>query len=489
MDLSWFTHEAFWHMLKSAIFVWGSVFLVLLLRLLGTAWQWDWVNDSRVLIGTTLVAGAYAMVSDYYAMQWCVVPWLQRVRKLQILMFPTKSFGLFFWYQLCGTALQVFTIQSNAWFMLSVSQHNDQVLDHWVYLWDHSCFGGFGGLPKSVWQELVTPASTSLVLWGLSVGQLILPLLTAMPIYLKPRNPFPIKEEAWNRNSVDIESSEDVFVPEDHYDDFDTVSSKWKALFSFRGSKKCTYRESVAKLALASGLRLTASLSISYPKQKIYDIMNFKQGYKVKHADNLEPQSQGWELRSLKEFTKLARVHLNRVQFIMLLKLALQMNLQITMFIIQGAEKNWQLKFVRDAAIAVTKGDIIPPAGCISIFSLFFTFMTELYDVWIIIRIFLSVRAQVRPKLEQVAGSGAAYAVDYFVDDLDRNIKNISYSGNELQHEYESARRTVRRMICITLISTWLIFYALLKWIMSCLCEDGAWQFGSGCLPINQITD
>jgi len=333
---------------------------------------------------------------------------------------------------------------------------------------------------------LVTPKSAAVVLWILSVGQLILPLLTAMPVTLKTERPFPVKEASVRRLS-DLASGTQVYVPEGHYDDFDTVWSKWMALFSFRRSKKCTYRESLAKLALASGLRLTGSLSISYPKQKIHDIMEFKKSFKVKHADNLVPQSQGWELRALKKFNELARVHLNRLQFIMLLKPALQMNLQITMLIIAGLEKDWKLKFVRDA-IAIYKGDIIPSAGCIFIVSLFFTFMTELYDVCTIIWIFWSVRSKVEPKLRQVASSGAAYAVDYFVDNEDNNktIKTISYSGNELQNAYESARRKVCKMICITLISTLLILYALLKWIMACKCDDGAWQIWSGCLPINQ---
>merc|ERR1719223_1763244 len=153
------------------------------------------------------------------------------------------------------------------------------------------------------------------------------------------------RRKNWN-NFLDVwEANKEKphFKPEVYYRDFHTL---WSITSCFRKRIKCTYRESVTMLALASGLRYTGSCSISYPKTLIYEIITFKRGYKRYIEDKgFEPTNKGWEMRSLKEFQKLSRTHLKRLIFLMACKLALQMNLQITLFLIKRIQhKNTNLQ-------------------------------------------------------------------------------------------------------------------------------------------------
>jgi len=494
MDLDWFTHEAYWWMCTSAAVVWTIACLTMLLRV--------WVINNVWLLAFAIgIAGVYALCADVSAMKWCVVPWLQNVRKLDI-MRRNAPFGVFLMFYLFSTFLQVVTIQSNAWFMVTAIQTNKEVLGYWVYIWSNSVFGS---LPKSTWDTWFTPKSAAIVLWVLSTGQLILPLLTAVPMpgtansVLFPTRkppvvptalPTPQSSQGCKRlqpinyqrplRDVSLESAqlleaqlleEEDCVPEKYNHDFVTFGAWLLQTCTFRQSKRCTYRESVGKLALASGLRYTSSMSISYPKHWIDTIIRNKEGYKKK----LEPSNQGWELRALKEFEKLASVQVNRIGFIMLLKLALQMNLQITLNIIHNIQLGSRHVFDR-----IFKGDI---AGHISIISLLVTFSTEFLDVILVIGIFFSVRKAVKEKLANVGSkAGDVYAVHDFVSD-DGRTKHVSYSGHDLLDAYEIARWKVCKMICITLFSTWLIGYALLKWFFAMYCDDGAWELVTGCLP------
>merc|ERR1712008_165725 len=71
----------------------------------------------------------------------------------------------------------------------------------------------------------------------------------------------------------------------------------------------------------------------------ITEIIQFRRGYMIRTDIGYEPMSQGWEMRSLKEFQKLSRTQVKRFTFVMVFKLAFQMNLQITLFIIAHIHK------------------------------------------------------------------------------------------------------------------------------------------------------
>jgi len=320
-------------------------------------------------------------------------------------------FGIFLTVQLFSTLLQVLTIQNNAWFMVTAVQESDDVVSYWQYLWNNSMFGF---VPESTWKTCITPKSVAIFFWCLSTVQLILPLMTSVAWPGSKTNyPFP------TRNAVDAEvqsaefcikhgrrgeEEKKDFRPESSYNDFSTVWSKLVLevleVWGFH-IFQCTYRESVASLAYASGLRYTGSMSISYPRQRIKQIMKYQQGYAVKIKDRLDLFPMGWQLQALKEFQKLARTHCNRVCFIMVCKLVLQ-NLQITFLTIlhiQQKEKAKGIGYMNQTNVVI---------GMISVASLFLTFFTEFIDVVEMTVVFIHVCKNVRVtawKLAAVAKS------------------------------------------------------------------------------------
>jgi len=508
MDLDWFAPEAYLWTLKSTLLVWGCTLLTVMLRLLGTAFGWNWVNKPVVLMVATGVAGAIAMYADFKAMKWCIVPWLQKVKQLKLLC--PLPFGCFLVVQLCSTFLQIFTIQSNAWFMVTIVQNNDEMLDLWAYLWKYSMFGF---LPDKTWRHVFTPKMLGIFIWCLSTLQLILPLMKSVP--------WPGSEKSQRRNGLrfptrragdarmtdcgsefivkqgEVGQEEEIpFRPESFYYDFDTCWSKLvRTVFEVWGFPvyKCTYRESVANLALACGLRYTGSMSLSYPQQRIYEIIDLKEGYNVKTKQGLEPLPQGWQLRALKEFQKLARWQESHAFFIMVCKLGLQMNLQIS-YIIIFRIKNDQLDENLDD---VVHGDLMSVissmtvTGCLSIMSLLFTFTLELLDVGALFMIFWHVRSAVKDAVFKHGSSSKTFAFDDFEDDdekrqeedEDENTARKLYSGKDVKAEFYIAVRYFWKLIGFTIFSTWLVVYALLKFLCALSCEHGAWDWQSSCLP------
>jgi len=239
---------------------------------------------------------------------------------------------------------------------------------------------------------------------------------------------------------------------------------------------RCTYRESVAKLSLASGLRYTGSISMSYPRQRINEIIKFKQGYTVRTKTGFDSLDQGWELRAIKEFQKLVRTHLNRVTFIMLYKLALQMNLQLTFIII------WR---IQQRQKHPSEGDIvtsIDAVGFFSIMSLSLTFGMELFDLKDVVCIYYQLRKSVKDTAFELGKTSKVYAIHDFVVDEDKSNGKIVYSGKDLKSDYYTAMRSFWRMIWIAFFCVWLIGYALLKFLFAEWCENGAWSLWHGCL-------
>jgi len=266
------------------------------------------------------------------------------------------------------------------------------------------------------------------------------------------------------------------FVPETFYNDFSTVWTQfvvWGLEVWGFPIVKCTYRESVANLALASGLRYTGSMWLSYPRQRIDEIIKFQEGYTVKKANGeLEPLPQGWELRAVKECRKLARCHRNRVFFILLCKFALQVNLQITFIII---------KRIHQKRLNVLGLNNV--VGIIALASLLLTLGVEILDIIGIAGIFFRMRSAVIGTILTVGKSSKVYAAnDFIVDEEDASIQSIIHSGKDLKAEYYITVRFILAMFMITFFSMWLIGYALLKAACSVKCEHGAWEFSSGCL-------
>lgn len=482
MDLDWFAPEAYWWTFKSTLFVWSCAILTVLLRWYGTALGWHWINNGLVLLVTTGMASLYTVHADFSAMKWCVVPWLQDVGKLTILG-QEVSFQSFMLFQLFNTVLQTLTIQTSAWFMVTAVQTNDEVLEVWAFLWENSMFKF---MPPSTWRVTITPKWVAIVLWCLSLGQLILPLLRSVPWEGHTKS-FPAKDAG--RMRVVEESphklegaKEQGFVPEDYYHDFMTYWSKMiEVFFEMRGFdvRKSTYSHCVANLSLASGLCYTGSMSISHQQRRISQIIEGRQGFKFNTESGLEPLDRGWEMRAAKAFQRLGSARYNRITYIMFYKQALQMNLQITLVIITRIRLMQQ----RDDAGLIG----IDVAGFISIMSLLYNFSTELYDVYKVGRIFRNVRKAVKETALKLAGKCAPYAHDDFYDE-EGSIQRISYHGNDLKREYFAAERTYWDLNYLSIFCVWLTGYALIKFFFAFVCPGGAWELQKGCLnpSVNQ---
>jgi len=464
---------------------------MVILRTFGAAF-WDWVHHRAILVVATCVSAACAVRADFKAMTWCIVPSLQMVRKLRMLTMPV-SFKSYLIIQLCATVLQVFTIQSNAWFMMDAVK-DPVVLELWVFLWDNSYFNF---VPPTTWERVVTPKRLAIALWCLSTGQLFLPLVTGMPLpgtktprisrLLKsvesspsvPRDgspqdmdPLILKEHQGSQNR-------DSFLPEKYSSrDFMTIwSTLCREFFEVWGFRvhKCTYRESVAKLAFASGLRCTGSLSLSYSIHCIDEILRDHKGFKVRTSQGFESSEEGWELQAVDEFQQLLRIRLDRVCFVMFTKLALQTNLQITFLVIRRIQANQTQESVTEKLAS----DI---AEIFSITSLLLTFLVELLDVAQVTRIFLNVRKQVRRTAKgQVDNEGRLYAFRDRVTN-DNSTQTIPYCQKQLKDEYYAAVRTFWEIIFVTTICTCLIGFALLVAFKAVSCDDVAWSLASGCL-------
>jgi len=482
MDVEWFAPEAFSWTLTSAVLVWSCAIVMVLLRWYGAASGWGWVNTPVVLVIAASVAIAFALWADFSAMKWCIVPWMQKMKKFDVLG-RQCSFGTFLAIHLLGTFFQVLTIQTNAWFMLTAVQENNDVVEYWQYLWENSAFGF---LPNSTWKTWFTPKWLAIFLWLLSTVQLTLPLLTSVPLPgTKKRCPFPTRSA---RDAELLQSGEVLikhgtrFKPELYHNHFHTIWTKVTVyvleVWGFH-SVVCTYREGVANLALASGLRYTGSMSLSYPRQQLTDIMQFHEGYTVKKKDgNLEPLPMGWELRALNEFQKLARYQRKRVFFIMFCKLALQMNLQITFFMIFHIKQK-----EKESDEYMNENTVM---GMISITSLLLNFFSEFTDVVMITIVFCRVRSQVRKTILQTGDSSKVFAQEDFVvekEEGDESVQSLIHSGKDFKEEYYMAMRLWWSTILVAIFSTWLIGYALLKAVCAVKCSSGYWEFSSGCLP------
>lgn len=405
------------------------------------------------------------------------------------------GFYLFLMVQLFGTFLQVFTIQSNAWFMMTAVQSNDDMLDLWQHLWKKSTFGF---LPEDTW-KMFTPKLMAILLWGLSTTQLIWPLMFSVGWPGSKRSTFPtrsakdarVTESAeiiikqgrqWHQEEetelLEEGTGEVTFEPEEFC--IVKFNTCWNKLV--KGCLDCvcfharesTYFESVASLSLASGLRYTGSMSLTYLAQQVYDIINFEQGYKRRKEDGVQTSRQGWELRALMEFQKLARWHGHRVFFVMFCKLALQMNLQITSIIILRIQQRQHILHGDFSSNTVME--------VISIVSLLLTFIVEVYNVLGMICAFICVLRAVRGKVLEVGDSQRPYAQDDFVTDVKGEFEVIHH-GTDLKRQYYRAAWSFIMIMLIIILSAWLVGYAGIKVICSEVCKSGAWAWESGCLP------
>jgi len=171
---------------------------------------------------------------------------------------------------------------------------------------------------------------------------------------------------------------------------------------------------------------------------------------------------------------------LNRITFIMLYKLALQMNLQLTYVIIT------RINLKQQHQRGVTSVSVL---GLFSVMSMLYTFGTELYDAYGVMSIFHKVKnassgsGTVKEKVFRVSTSRKLYAVQDLRDE-DGAVQRITYLGRDLFQDYLAAARIFWRLILLTTLCVWLILYAILKFFAASYCPSGAWELLSGCLNL-----
>jgi len=482
LDLDWFAGQAYPYVLRSALVVWACAIVVMLLRVTAmfAGDLQEWFDDPAVLLVMAAVAVVFGLYSDVRAMGWCVVPWLQRVGPPRI-MTIVCPFYFFLALRLSSTCLQIITIQTNAWFMVTAVEQSEKNQRFWEYLWQNSMFKFF--LPDSTW-ESVTPAGLAIVLWLLSLGQLLQPLAAGTPWGEKRAKPrFPARGKVRARPEEGSDAFE-ILCPKEiaqgFFQDFHTPLGKVCQALGSKLSRKCTYRQSVAMLAFASGLRYVGSPSISYPRQLIKDIIDFRRGYKIRTDVGYEAMLQGWEMRALKEFLQLSRQHFHRLNYVMFLKLALQMNLQISVFIMDRMRRDKE-NFLEQ----ISRGEIDSRevASLVSIASLIVTFIVECIDAVLILLTFRTTHKAVKEKVQSI-GKEDHYAYDDFNagDGSGDGDQRVEYTGRDLKAEYYWAWIEVCRMLVMIIICVWLIGYALSKFAAACYCKDGAWELSTGCL-------
>jgi len=469
LDLEWFSHEAYKIVLKSTLFVWLCAVLMVLIFVAFP----EWAKHSELFVIATAIAATAAVYADASAMKWCIVPWLQKTRKLDTIV-GGVPFGIFRPWRLVSTVLRVVTIHANAFFMVTAVINSNAALDGWISLWRHSMIRFLPNLD-----------GLAVLLWLLSTSQLFLPLATFVPLDFRGKNKSFLT--TWKQRK------QEHFLPEMYYHDFNTLWSKLHACLGFK-QKKCSYRQSVAMLAIASGLCYTGSCTVSYPKKLIEEIIHFKRGYKIYTGSGFEQVTPGWEMRALKEFKKLIRAHQHRVTFIMVFKLALQMNLQISLFVVQRMQGNtywknhWKVHVQQTMSLDSNSSSVMDSnnveranlAGVVSIVAMILNFGAELYDVYLIFKIYYSVRKAVKDRVWKIKDD-EPYAFDHFIVNETQEIKENDIKGKELKKLYFSARRKMMYILITTLLCTWLVGYALLKAIMSFICPTSAWQL-SGCI-------
>jgi len=266
-----------------------------------------------------------------------------------------------------------------------------------------------------------------------------------------------------------------------------------------------TRSQELAFLAVASGLRYTSSMSISYPRAIINDIVAFKQGFTIRTATGgLEVMTQGWEMSALRTLRAAQLTIMHRMVCVLLLKLALQMNLQIDFFIIKRARnhpgESFYRQFYRQLLAGELEGsDMVEVA---SILGLLVTVACEFTDGWLLLEVFWSLRKKVLPSVSEVKTPlcwlllhmfqklgrrvcGIEEKHDredhYAYEDLEDQPRN-RYTGKDLKAFYYKVCWNMMAMVVLQLISLFLIMYGVLKFIMSAGCDDNLWQFHDSCL-------
>jgi len=428
-----------------------------------TDWQQHFYNTLAMLV--CVIAVMWGIYCDNEAMRFCLVPWLQNVPKaMKIPFVGPVDHKTFRYFALACTASQMLTIQLNAWVLgNSYANSGCSVTKAWQWIWEQSAFGY---CPLSL-------IPCMLVLWALSALQGIVPIFYGMA-------EMPPAEET---------------IPEKPHHDMHLDTGSFKTCYA--SVLPHTLREGVNLMALAAGMRYTGSKSLSYPAAMIERIRDGQLGFTTQVIQNgetrWEPAKHGWEYRCVKELEKLHSIQVKRVWFILLFKYALQMNVQVTLFIIKGTDKTVSFNWF------AAGGELI------SLGAMMLGILTELYDMSMLCTMFWEIRESVllcTGEWESTDEQGSekegkdkekgkrkddndVYASHFFKKE--ETVKEETLTIRDLRKEYWRIWCNTITLVLVAAFALWLIGYEILKFINFWRCPEGLWQWHSGCLKADHL--
>jgi hypothetical protein len=321
LEMEWVSGPAYMWAWGAALLVWVGAFATVTFAFCfyhrADWWKngvfsdfWQHVANTLVVVIIILVI-AFGVYADSKAMSYCIVPWVQNVeRTMMIPFYGQATCKQFQYFSLLCTMSQIMTIQLNAWVLANTVRNSScQTEKTWEWLWVQ---GGFGFCPLNLVHSV-------LLLWGLSTLQFIVPSLFALANISPWQAPNQIKKKVDLHRPLDKQSYK---------------------LHNTRSVLAGSVTEGVTLMALASGMRYTGAVSLSYPVAMIKRIKHGQIGFRIKtgpEGSEVWDQTQhGWQFRCVKELEKLYAVQVKRLWFILVVKYGGQMNVQVTLFIIRG---------------------------------------------------------------------------------------------------------------------------------------------------------
>jgi len=256
--------------------------------------------------------------------------------------------------------------------------------------------------------------------------------------------------------------------------------------------------EGVTLMALASGMRYTGAVSLSYPLAKIKRIKDEQIGFMLMNEDGSWEQTQhGWQFRCVKELEKLNSVQVKRLWFMLVFKYAFQMNVQVTLFILKGTIQRKEFNYFAAGAELLSLG-----AMTLGIASEFFDLNTLLWTFW-------DIRSVVRECIDKKNNKGEEnqnnnvndkkdvdndgkedlHARHFFKRGQDHDVEEEDLTFTDLSYEYYRIVVTAVFVVLVTVFAIWLIGYQMLKFLNFWTCPHHVWSFKNGCLSVKDMND
>jgi len=450
-------------------------------------WSDFWQHLANTITAIIILAAvSFGLYADDKAMSYCILPWLQNVEKsCMIPIYGQSTCNHFRYFSLACTMSQMLTIQLNAWVLANTVRNSDCNIENaYVWLWNHS---GVGFCPINL-------IYTVLFFWGLTTLQFFIPsFLTLANIPLTKTIKY-IKEKVDLHRPIDNQSYK----------------------LHFKSMLSGTLAEGVTLMALASGMRYTGAVSLSYPLAMIKQIKDKQIGFMIKTeaegSQVWEQTKHGWEFRCVKELEKLYTVQAKRLWFLLFFKYSWQMNVQVTLFILKGTLADSE-KFNYAAAF----GELL------SIGAMSLGIASELWDLKTLLWTFWDIRSSVLECFKKKEEDDKKNEEDKKKKEEEQNNNNVQNDsivdaqkdvindGKEdmlarhfykdqhgkdqeetitfadLNYEYYRILATTVGVVLVTAFSMYLIAYEMLKFANFWRCPDGIWQWSSGCLKNSQL--